>query len=90
MAKIKLNLLNIFALKIKKNTLQYEAEDIDEVISMFFSDYRKELNGIFKNKKDMISRSLILINGKNLKVLKNRMKLNEGDEITLSLPVTGG
>lgn len=90
MARVKVNLLNIFAIKTGKNRLEYNGEHIDEVISQFFSDYQNQINDIFKNKEDMKSRSLILLNGKNIALLDMQGKLSEGDEITISLPVTGG
>lgn len=93
MAKVTLNLLNMFALKIKKNTIEYEGKTVGEIISQFLEEYREKLDGsiLSKNKKKLNPIMVILLNGKNIIYLKNyKTKLNEGDKLYLSFPISGG
>ncbi|MFX1587032.1 MAG: MoaD/ThiS family protein [Promethearchaeota archaeon] len=93
MAKVTLNLLNMFALKIKKNTIEYEGKTVGEIISQFLEEYREKLDGsiLSKNKKKLNPIMVILLNGRNIIYLKNyKTKLNEGDKLYLSFPISGG
>ncbi len=93
MAKVTLNLLNMFVLKIKKNTLEYEGKTVGEIISQFLEEYREKLDGsiLSKNKKKLNPIMVILLNGKNITYLKNyKTKLNDGDKLYLSFPISGG
>ena len=93
MAKVTLNLLNMFALKIKKNTIEYEGKTVGDIISQFLEGYRDKLDGniLSKNKKKLSPLMVILLNGKNITYLKNyKTKLNDGDKLYLSFPISGG
>ncbi|TFG26936.1 MAG: hypothetical protein EU532_08635 [Promethearchaeota archaeon] len=93
MAKVELNLLNIFWLNVKKKTIEYEGKNVNDIISQFIKDHKKELDGrlLSKNKKKLNPQMLILLNGKNIHYLKKyRTKVNEGDKIYLSAPISGG
>jgi len=93
MAKVTLNLLNMFALKIKKNSIEYEGRTVGEVVSQFLEEYRENLDGniLSKNKKKLSPLMVILLNGKNITYLKNyKTKLNDGDKLYLSFPISGG
>ncbi|MFX0070247.1 MAG: MoaD/ThiS family protein [Candidatus Hermodarchaeota archaeon] len=93
MAKVELNLLNIFWLNVKKKSLEYEGKNISEIISQFIKEYKNELDGrlLSKNKKKINSNMLILVNGKDVNYLnKYKTKLKDGDKIYLSAPISGG
>ncbi|MFX1317062.1 MAG: MoaD/ThiS family protein [Promethearchaeota archaeon] len=93
MAKVALNLLNMFALKIKKKTIEYEGKTVGDVISQFLEEYKEKLEGniLSKNKKKLSPLMVILLNGKNITYLKNyKTKLNDGDKLFLSFPISGG
>ncbi len=93
MAKVELNLLNIFALKIKKQKLYYEGETVLDVIKLFLDEYKEQLDDISlsKNKKKLSPQMVILLNGRNISYLKNyKTKLHEGDKLYLSFPISGG
>ncbi|MFX1258094.1 MAG: MoaD/ThiS family protein [Promethearchaeota archaeon] len=93
MAKVNLNLLNIFYLQIKKKSIQYEGKTVKEVIFKFLKDYIDKLddNLLSKNKKKLDSQILILLNGRNIKYLHSyKTKLKDGDNIYLSIPLAGG
>ena len=93
MAKVTLNLLNMFVLKIKKNTLEYEGKTVGEIISQFLEEYREKLDGsiLSKNKKKLNPIMVILLNGKNITYLKNyKTELNDEDKLYLSFPISGG
>jgi molybdopterin synthase sulfur carrier subunit len=93
MAKVELNLLNIFALKVKKNTIQYEGKTVGDIISQFLKQYSKLLDDsiLNKNKTKLNPQMVILLNGRNITYLKNyKTKLNDGDKIYISFPISGG
>lgn len=93
MVKVTLNLLNLFALKIKKNTIEYEGKTIGDVITQFLKEYNDKLddNVLSKNKKKLSPLMVILLNGRNITYLKNyKTKLTNGDKIYLSFPISGG
>ncbi len=93
MAKVTLNLLNIFQLKVKKNSIPYEGKNVKEIVEKFVAEYKNVLDDslLSKNKKKLDERILILVNGKNIEYLnKYKTALNEGDEIYLSIPLSGG
>ena len=93
MAKVELNLLNIFWLNVKKKNIEYEGKNVGDIISQFIKDYKKELDGrlLSKNQKKLNPQMLILLNGKNIHYLKKyRTKVNDGDKIYLSAPISGG
>ncbi|MFX0047093.1 MAG: MoaD/ThiS family protein [Candidatus Hermodarchaeota archaeon] len=88
-----LNLLNIFVLRVKKNTIQYEGDTVGDIISQFLKDYKDLLDdGILsKNKKKLNPQMVILLNGRNITYMKNyKTKLSEGDQIYISFPISGG
>ena len=88
-----LNLLNIFVLRVKKNTIQYEGDTVGDIISQFLKEYKDLLDdGILsKNKKRLSPQMVILLNGRNITYMKNyKTKLNEGDQIYISFPISGG
>ncbi|MBD3342102.1 MAG: hypothetical protein GF353_23580 [Candidatus Lokiarchaeota archaeon] len=93
MAKVKINLLNIFYLQLKKKSVEYEGKTVNEVVKKFVKDYKDKLDDrlLSKNKKKLDSQILVLLNGKNVDLLKNsKTKLKDGDEIYLSIPLSGG
>ncbi|MFX0024726.1 MAG: MoaD/ThiS family protein [Candidatus Hermodarchaeota archaeon] len=93
MAKVKLHLLNIFQLRINEKVINYEGKNVKDIISQFLSKYKEKLDdGLFdKNKKGFNSQILILLNGRNIKYLKNyKTILKDGDELYLSYALAGG
>jgi molybdopterin converting factor small subunit len=93
LANVKLNLLNIFQLRVNKKFINYEGKNIKEVISKFLNEYRDRLDAelLDKKKKKFNTHVLILLNGRNIKYLKNyKTSLNEGDELYLSYALAGG
>lgn len=93
MAKVELHLLNIFWLKIKKKTIDYEGNTVGDIISQFIKGHKNELDEILlnKNKKRLNSQMIILLNGKDVQYLKKyRTKVKDGDKIYLSAPLSGG
>ena len=93
MAKVNLNLLNIFYLLTKEKALEYEGNTVKDVISQFLKDYGDKLDHqiVSKNKKKLDSQILILVNGRNIKYLNGyKTKLQDGWNIHLSVPLAGG
>ncbi|MFX1314964.1 MAG: MoaD/ThiS family protein [Promethearchaeota archaeon] len=93
MAKVKLNLLNIFQLKLNKKFIEYEGNTIGDIISKFINENKEKLddNILIKNKKRLDPQMLILLNGRNIKYLNNyKTKIKDGDELYLSFPMAGG
>jgi molybdopterin converting factor small subunit len=93
MAKVTLNLLNIFQLKLNKKFIEYEGSTIREIISKFLAENKEKLddNILSKNKKKLHSQILILLNGRNIKYLDNyKTTLRDGDELYISFPLAGG
>jgi molybdopterin converting factor small subunit len=93
MAKVNLNLLNIFQLKLKEKSVKYEGKTVGDVISKFIKDYGNKLEDgmLSKNRKKLNKQMLILVNGQNINYLKEyKTKLNDGDELYLSVPLAGG
>jgi molybdopterin converting factor small subunit len=76
---------------LKKDKLEYVGNTVDEVISQFLNDYGDQLHDIWTRKDQSEPPILILLNGRNIKYMKNRHTLlKEGDEISISLPILGG
>jgi len=93
MAKVELNLLNIFWLYIKQKTIEYQGKNVGDVISQFINDYKENLDEklLSKNKKKLNSQMLILLNGKDVHYMKKyKTKVKDGDKIYLSAPLSGG
>ena len=93
MVKVDLNLLNIFVLRVKKNTIQYEGDTVGDIISQFLKEYKDLLDDsiLTKNKKKLNPQMIILLNGRNITYMKNyKTKLSEGDQLYLSFPISGG
>ena len=93
MAKIKLHLLNIFQLKINKRFVEYEGKTVGAIIDQFLREYKEKLGEelLDKNRKKLNPQILILLNGRNIKYLKDyKTKLNDNDEIYLSFALAGG
>ncbi|MFX1375839.1 MAG: MoaD/ThiS family protein [Promethearchaeota archaeon] len=93
MAKIKLHLLNIFQLKINKKFIEYEGKTVGNIISQFLREYKENLGDdlLDKSRKKLNSQILILLNGRNIKYLKNlKTKLNDNDDLYLSFALAGG
>ncbi|MFX1329725.1 MAG: MoaD/ThiS family protein [Promethearchaeota archaeon] len=94
MAKVKLNLLNIFQLRINKKVIEYEGKTVGEILSKFINENRDKLDVELINtqKKNRFSEYvIILLNGRNIKYLKNyKTSLNDGDELYLSYALAGG
>ncbi len=93
MAKVKLNLLNIFQLKINKKIIEYDGKTVGDIISKFLKEYKEKLDDalLSKNKKKLNPQILILLNGRNIKYLKNyKTRLKDADDIYLSFALAGG
>ncbi len=93
MAKVKLNLLNIFQLKIDKKYIEYEGKTVGDVIIQFLNENSDKLDDemFSKNKKKFNSQILILLNGRNIKYLKNyKTNLKDDDNLYLSFALAGG
>ncbi|GAI60705.1 unnamed protein product [marine sediment metagenome] len=93
MVKVDLNLLNIFVLKVKKNTIQYEGNTVGDIITQFLKEHKNLLDDsiLSKNKKKLNPIMIILLNGRNITYLKNyKTKLKEGDKLYISFPISGG
>jgi molybdopterin converting factor small subunit len=93
MVKVKLNLLNIFQLRIEKKFIIYEGNTVKEIISQFLSENKDKLDvELFdKSMKKFNSQILILLNGRNIKYLKNyKTRLKDGDELYISYALAGG
>ena len=93
MAKVKLNLLNIFQLRVNKKFIDYEGKIVGDIISQFLIEHKEKLDDglLNKNRKQFNTQVLILLNGRNIKYLKNyKTNLNDGDELHLSYALAGG
>lgn len=93
MAKVNLNLLNIFQLKTNKKSIEYEGKTVGDIISQFLSEHMGDLGDemLSKNKKKFNPQVLILLNGRNIKYLKDyKTKLKDSDELYLSFALAGG
>lgn len=93
MAKVKLHLLNIFQLRTEKKCINYEGKTVKDIISQFLNEYGEKLDDALfdKNKTKFNSQILILLNGRNIKYLKNyKTILKDGDELYLSYALAGG
>lgn len=93
MPEIKLNLLNIFALKLKKNSVVYEGETVKDIITQFVKEHKDKLDDGLLNKsgKKLNKTILILVNGRSVEYLDGmNTKLNEGDQVFVSIPLSGG
>ena len=91
MANVTLHLLNIFALKVKKNAINYNADTVGEVISQFLEDHGDKLDKSLMKRKKLADDILILVNGKNVDYLDGyKTKLSDEDKIYISIPLSGG
>ncbi|MHA1291846.1 MAG: MoaD/ThiS family protein [Promethearchaeota archaeon] len=93
MAKVTLNLLNIFQLKIGINSIEYEGKTVSDVLTQFVSEFKDKLtDGLLnKNNKKLNKDILILLNGRNIQYLdKYKTILHDGDQLYLSIPLSGG
>ncbi|MHA1458222.1 MAG: MoaD/ThiS family protein [Promethearchaeota archaeon] len=93
MVKVDLNLLNIFVLRVKKNKITYEGNNVSDIISQFLKEYKDLLDDsiLSKNKKKLNSQMIILLNGRNISYMQNyKTKINEGDQLYISFPISGG
>lgn len=93
MAKVKLHLLNIFQLKLNQKFIEYKGKNVGVIISQFLGEYREKLGEDLLNKSrtKLNPQILILLNGRNIKYLKNyKTKLNDNDDIYLSFALAGG
>jgi len=93
MVKVKLHLLNIFALKIGENTIEYEGNTVGDIISQFVKDYKAKLDDGLLNatKRKLHKDILVLVNGRNIEYLnKYKTELKEGDKVYISIALSGG
>jgi molybdopterin converting factor small subunit len=93
MAHIKLHLLNIFRLKINKPFVEYEGKTVGDIIKQFIAEYKNKLDEglLSKNKKKLHPQIVVLLNGRNVaQSNKLKTKLNDGEELYVSVPITGG
>ncbi|MHA1258000.1 MAG: MoaD/ThiS family protein [Promethearchaeota archaeon] len=93
MAHIKLQLLNIFRLKINKPFVEYEGKTVGDIIKLFVAEYKNKLDEglLSKNRKKLHPQIVVLLNGRNVAQKgKLKTKLNDGEELYVSVPITGG
>ena len=93
MVKVELNLLNIFALRVKKQKLYYEGKTVRDIITQCLEEHKNQLDDsiLTKDKKKLSPQMVILLNGRNISYLKNyKTKLKEGDKLYISFPISGG
>ena len=93
MAKVELNLLNIFELKLKKKLIEYEGSTIGDIISKFLEQHKDELEPelLNRNGKKLHKQMIILLNGRNIDFLNGyKTKVKEGDKLYISVPLAGG
>ena len=93
MANVSLHLLNIFQLRINKKSIDYEGKTVGDIISQFLKENRDKLDVqlLNKNKQKFNTHILILLNGRNIKYLKNyKTRLKDGDKLYLSYALAGG
>jgi molybdopterin converting factor small subunit len=93
MVKVELNLLNIFALRVKKQKLYYEGNRVRDIITQFLEEHKNQLDDsiLTKDKKKLSPQMVILLNGRNISYLKSyKTKLKEGDKLYISFPISGG
>ncbi len=93
MTKVNLHLLNIFALKVKKSSVEYEGSTVGDIITQFVREYKDMLDAelLSKNRKKLNKFILVLVNGRSIEYLKKyKTKLNAGDELFISIPLSGG
>jgi molybdopterin converting factor small subunit len=90
MPKVRIHLLNIFTLQTGKKVLEYQGETIGDIVELFVEDYKEKLddNLLNENKTKLHKNILILLNGKDEK--SYRTKVKEGDQIYISYPLSGG
>ena len=93
MPTARLNLLNIFALQVGKNQVVYEGDTVGDIIRQFVKEHKDKLDEGLLNKsgKKLNDTILILLNGRNVEYL-NKLKtlVKEGDELYISIPISGG
>ena len=93
MVKVKLILLNIFALKLDKNSIEYEGKTVGDIISQFVKEHKNLLDeGLLNPSRRKLHKDiLILVNGRNIKYLKKySTTLKETDEVYVSVALAGG
>lgn len=93
MAKITLKLLNIFQLRTNKKSINYEGKTVRDILTQFLNEHRDKLDIelLDKSKKKFDSQVLILLNGRNIKYLKNyKTILKDGDDLYISYALAGG
>ena len=93
MVKVELNLLNIFELKLKKKSIEYEGSTIEDIISKFLEQHKDSLEPelLNKNGKKLNKQMVILLNGRNIDFLKGyKTEVKEGDKLYISVPLAGG
>ena len=93
MPGVELNLLNIFALQVKKNSIKYHGNTVGDIISQFINDHKDMLDPrlLSKNQKKLNDQILILVNGKSIEYLKKyKTKLQDDDKLYISVALSGG
>ena len=93
MAKVKLHLLNIFQLRLNKKFIEYDGKTVGDIISKFLNENKNELDDelLDENRTEFNPQILILLNGRNIRYLKNySTPINDGDDIYLSFALAGG
>jgi molybdopterin converting factor small subunit len=93
MVKVKLHLLNIFQLKLNQKFIEYEGNNVGDIISQFLVENKEELGDdlLDKSRTKLNPQILILLNGRNIKYLKDyETELNENDQLYLSFALAGG
>jgi MoaD family protein len=92
MAEVTLNLLNIFSLKTGKSKLQLEGKKVKDIVKQFVKEYGDKLDDKLIRWRNKLSKDiLILLNGENVEELNGyKTKLNDGDNLYFSVPLSGG
>jgi molybdopterin converting factor small subunit len=73
--------------------MTFEGKTVGNIVEKFVKKYKDKLDEhlLDKKKERLSSQMLILLNGKNVRTLKNyKTKLQEGDKLYFSYPISGG
>ncbi len=91
--RLKLNLLKPFSDAVGKKELEIEFEGItlEELFRNLIQKYPKLKNDLLKENNQITDYVSVFINDKPLSVLNGmKTKLNNGDELLLFVPISGG
>ncbi|TFF90347.1 MAG: hypothetical protein EU548_03490 [Promethearchaeota archaeon] len=91
MPRVKINLLNMFRIKLGKKYVEYEGNTVRDIISKFVEEHKEDINPKLIDNGLLREENIILLNGRDIKYLNQYdTKLKKGDKIHLSIPLGGG